>query len=65
MSDREVETVYCYPCNMTFRVQVPRYQNSVQATKCNDCGRRWWHVIRNEPTKDAVVGVWPENVESA
>lgn len=38
----EPETIYCYPCNMHFRVAAPS-RKDIQRTACAECGRYFWH----------------------
>ena len=56
-------TIYCFPCNMHFRVEQPRTQVT-PTTRCYYCGRRFWHTS-GHGKGPAKVGVWPENVEAA
>ncbi len=54
------ETIYCFACNMNFRVENPHYKDADRTT-CRDCGRAFWHAqCGHAPVK---VGVWPEDVE--
>ena len=55
------ETIYCYPCNMTFRVEAPRHSRG-ETTKCVHCGRRFWH-LAPQKRGPARVGVWPEDAD--
>ena len=52
------ETLYCFPCNMTFRVSYP-HADAERAT-C-ECGRHFWHKATDSGYAIR-VGVWPENV---
>ena len=54
------ETLYCYPCNMTFRVENAPKTAVAETTHCRDCGRVFWHA--GLASGFARVGVWPENV---
>ena len=57
------ETLYCYPCNMTFRVEAPaRNKPEAEHTTC-ECGRHFWHSGAHGD-KPARVGVWPKDVEA-
>lgn len=56
------DTLYCYPCNMTFRVEAPASKRTERST-C-ECGRHYWHVVSRRKGEPARVGVWPENVEA-
>ena len=56
------ETIFCYPCNMNFRVEKPRNQLT-PTTKRHDCGRLFWHTV-GHGSGPAKVGVWPEGVEA-
>ena len=66
----EPETLYCYPCNMTFRVEAPFFRAGdgvAEHTTC-ECGRHFWHVSAKVTAQGVIrnvgrVGVWPENVD--
>ena len=54
--------LYCYPCNMTFRVEAPaRNKPEAEHTTC-ECGRHFWHSGASGG-KPARVGVWPKDAE--
>ena len=54
------EPVYCFACNMTFRVEPPP-SKSTERLGCSECGRAFWQskIITVNGGDASRVGVWP------